>query len=70
MLHKITDIIFFRAGELCGGFAFKEADISAGIQIKDPRKQASALREKLLKEKIKKMRKSSIDSTNAQANSR
>ncbi|TVY14907.1 PWI domain-containing protein [Lachnellula arida] len=55
-------------GGLFGGFAFNEADISDGIQMKDPRRQASVLREKLLKDKIKKMRKSSIDSTKAQAN--
>jgi hypothetical protein len=37
-------------------------------QIKDPQRQASELREKLLREKIKKMRTSSIDSLDAQAN--
>ncbi|TVY38739.1 PWI domain-containing protein [Lachnellula occidentalis] len=57
-------------GGLFGGCAFDEADISDGIQMKmnDPRRQASVLRERLLKDKIKKMRKSSIDSTKAQAN--
>ncbi|TVY43804.1 PWI domain-containing protein [Lachnellula cervina] len=55
-------------GGLFGGSAFNEADISDGIQMKDPQRQASVLREKLLKDKIKKMRKSSIDSTKALAN--
>jgi hypothetical protein len=36
--------------------------------MKDPKRQASELREKLLKEKIKKMRTLSTDSINAQAN--
>jgi hypothetical protein len=36
-----------------------------GIQIKYPERQASELREKLLRDKIKKMRTSSIDSMDA-----
>jgi hypothetical protein len=49
---------------------FIKADMSYGFQIKDPQRQASELREKLLREKIKKMRTSSIESLDAQANAR
>jgi hypothetical protein len=37
-------------------------------QIKDPQKQVTELRERLLREKIKKMRTSSFESVDAQAN--
>lgn len=47
---------------------FCQADISDGTQMKDPKRQANELREKLLREKIKKMRTLSTDSVNAQAN--
>jgi hypothetical protein len=38
---------------------------SHGVQIKYPERQASELQEKLLRDKIKKMRTSSIDSMDA-----
>ncbi|KAG4441326.1 hypothetical protein IFR05_003189 [Cadophora sp. M221] len=49
-------------------FAFSQADISDGTQMRDPRRQANELREKLLRERIKKMRTLSTNSVNAQAN--
>jgi hypothetical protein len=49
-------------------FASNPADVSVGSQMKDPRRQANELREKLLREKIKKMRTFGADSVNAKAN--
>ena len=48
--------------------AFSQADIFEETQKKDPKREAQELREKLLREKIKKMRTLSTDSVNAQAN--
>jgi hypothetical protein len=47
---------------------FIAADKLSDAQMKDPQKEASELRERLLREKIKKMRKSSFESVDAQAN--
>ncbi|TVY54736.1 PWI domain-containing protein [Lachnellula suecica] len=48
--------------------AIDDAGPAVPTEMKAPQRQASELREKLLREKIKKMRKSSIDAVNAQAN--
>lgn len=43
-------------------------DHASSIQTRDPRREANLLKEKLLKEKIKKMRKSSTVSMHDDAN--
>jgi len=46
----------------------RDAGDSHTAEIKDPQRQARELRERLLREKIKKMRKSSFEPIDAQAN--
>ena len=70
MLRNTTNVFPSKVASCLVVFLSKRLTYLNGIQMKDPRRQASELREKLLKEKIKKMRTSSIDSTNAQANTR
>lgn len=63
-LRKIRVVLSFSTTLLLGDLP----KLTSDGQTKDPRRQASELREKLLREKIKKMRTLSTDSMNAQAN--
>ena len=66
-LRKSVRCLFFQV--VVSSASITEADSYYAFQIKEPLRRASELREKLLKEKIKKMRTSSLDSVEGKANS-